>query len=167
MKKIFILILSFILIACGNKDVDEEKIDFETRDGVFYKIGTDELYNGVIVVKNDTNGNIQQKFTVENGKKEGEITIYHDNKRNYIKEKAQFKKNVLEGEYKLYDENGNIVSNPKTEDASYNYGEGATVASDDRYIVVLENSKTDEYLYSYIRNVNSWKNMVDPGDVFN
>lgn len=67
----------------------------------------------------------------------------------------------------VYDENGNIVSNPKTEDGSYNYGEGATVASDDRYIVVLENSKTDEYLYSYIRNVNSWKNMVDPGDLFN
>lgn len=67
----------------------------------------------------------------------------------------------------VYDENGNMVPNPESEDGSYNYGEGAVVASDDRYIVVLKNSETDEYLYSYIRNVNSWENMVDPGDVFN
>lgn len=56
----------------------------------------------------------------------------------------------------VYDETGNIIPNPESKDGSYEYGKGVAVPSNEKYVIVLEDSDSGDYLYTYIRKVNSW-----------
>ena len=67
----------------------------------------------------------------------------------------------------IYDESGNLLKNPESEDGSYTYGKDTVrLPATDKYIVVLEDSKTNEFIYSHIKDGTN-SGAIDPKDKWN
>lgn len=93
----------------------------------------------------------------------------HDSNGSYITPKDNNFGNPEDttwDKFYLYDEDGNMVPNPESEDGSYNYGDSVYIDTSKKYIVLLGDSTNDDYLYSAIRDTGSLDG-EDPGDKCN
>ena len=101
MKKV-LQILSFLLVCLISITLAEELHfrDLVQRDGYYYKKFTDIPYTGNI----NTDGIIFGR--IENGKKEGYWSYYHDN--GQIMMKGLYENGESEGEWEYYHNNGQL-----------------------------------------------------------
>ena len=94
-------LFSFFLISCANS----KKKDYSMgKDGLIYKYGTHELYNGIIIDTVD----IVVQYKVVNGKKNGQFITHYLN--GQIEKVGFIKNNLNEGEWKYYYSNGMLES---------------------------------------------------------
>jgi len=105
MKLIFAVVLiglaSILLVSCGNSSRKDYTLG---KDGLIYKYGTQELYNGIIKDTVD----VIVEYNVVKGKKNGQFITHYLNGK--IEKVGTIKNNLNQGEWKYYYSNGLLES---------------------------------------------------------
>lgn len=127
MNRIYILLLSVLIISCTDKEIDFKNL--VERNGVMFEVNTDDPYNGKTFelyenqqfkfkgtydegLKNGTweqfleNGQLVKLENYDSGKLDGLYQEYND--KNILLLSATYMDSLLDGDYKKYDINGKL-----------------------------------------------------------